>query len=571
MIDFKPTTKQQSTKIDFKPSGGFSKVKKQEVLDPKRGMLEGALGGVLGSTSRISGQDVPGITADLADAMTGGTLRPTLKRPMETMFGGPGLSQFTEGAEQVKERPLDVAQRLSMFGPSSLLTNQPSQTKRGIDLPRPKTFSGQVASIGLQAGMGMGANKLKQVMTPTPEKHLTEAQKLTSELMQPSKSMTQEFTERGEVAPVIREGVRNIKQKTDFKELIDDFRKTMKDVFDKRHKILSSKNFDINNRYVQGASKDLSDMLKKGKITQRNYEKAIEVLDEERNFLKGRGNKIDRVSGTERKTDLGTLARKAAGDPKLTDPGTNAGYEVLRRNLKQAVEAGDPEVARLNSQFEGIQDSIEALSSQSDVAKKLIPPKWYERALPIVFAPKKFGALSQTVGEIAEMTSGFPKKTKKIAELYQKGASADKPFSYQAPSGVRTYQSVTQQPPPIKGGKPTVKQKLYAGKQARQARQFAQQTRTKEVFGGMTMKQLPSPRKMLPDPGPEPFVRYSEKEASALRSSPEYQKFASKLRFQEMGPGTERTNMALKALEEARKKKELGKLGFRGKVSYENR
>ena len=291
----------------------------------------------------------------------------------------------------------------------------------------------QAAIAGIAAPVAEGAFKVAKNVPKIPEfvkygtfdlspENLTnKAEKLTTEILQPSKNELARSLEQGKQLPAVKQVSRiakPVKTYTDFKSHIND---VVKDTFDERNLKLSSNNKKVGNDYIKRLENYIGEQKKLGQSTESEISQMQDVLERERQHFSS--NSMDRLTAQKRKEYLqdltdSLLQKSEHGDVIDTQPARNRALNELRKGLKEAVEDGDKSIAELNSRYAGLKRAKELISGQEALSKKAVPESIPQKALRFITKPHDIPG--DVARGVLEKQSGLASKTKKIQQLMER-------------------------------------------------------------------------------------------------------------------------------------------------------
>ena len=197
------------------------------------------------------------------------------------------------------------------------------------------------------------------------------ASEIITQILNPTKAQLAESVKRGTKFPAVKEVQKIMKESKTFGELQTNVQATIKSIFKKRNDILVKKNKNITRDYTDDLSELIKTTKKLGQATPAEIKQMEAVLAREKEFFST--NKLNRVSGQARKEELqrrtkNILDKRAAGNLSSKENSRLIAEDAIRFGLKKAVEAGDQEVAKLNSTYKGLLDAEDLLAKQGAAA-----------------------------------------------------------------------------------------------------------------------------------------------------------------------------------------------------------
>lgn len=255
-----------------------------------------------------------------------------------------------------------------------------------------------------------------------PSKLITKAQKITTELMQPSKTQLVKYLDRGQEMPAIREAAKVIKKSKNYTQLRNNIDDVIKSNFTKRNAILKKNNFKVSDDYLTELKSLIQETKQVGQATPAEIKTMEGVLSRELAFIKKNPN-FDRLSAQARKEMLQNITQKLlkkleSGDVIDTEPARNLALNAIRKGLRRVVNAGDEQVIGLNDTYEGLKDARWYISGQEALSQKAVPESIIQKAIRFITRPKDI-PLEVSRGALERQMS-LPKRTAEIEKLMRK-------------------------------------------------------------------------------------------------------------------------------------------------------
>lgn len=359
--------------------------------------------------------NVPG--AAIASAMMGTGYAKGATQPSS-------IPQFSEIAARGAS---EVASRLprNMVAPAAFIGSSVGQLAgMAID---PRTYVNPLSLLGLGGATAAGKNVIKtavESVIPKPATLIKKAEKLTTEILNPGKSELADAISRGNQAKSIAEAAKVIKKSDDFNKIVSDIDKSIDINFTKRNELLKSDNFNIGGeQYISSLKHEIIRQEKLGQATPAEIMQMKKVLAREQAFIIKKGGKIDRLSAQERKEYLqnqteSLLIRDAKGKNTSTEPARTRALDALRFGLKDAVEGGDTEIARLNSTYEGLKRAKRLAAEQSALIQKAVPRSLIENIINTIKNPRE-----STIQATLNQGKSLSKKTARIEKLMKRAGA----------------------------------------------------------------------------------------------------------------------------------------------------
>lgn len=302
------------------------------------------------------------------------------------------LSKVTPNAGKVAAEAIKFGAGRAASTPIRLAGGTSTPLQEAGDIATDTALGGALPIVSEYGGKAINAMKkvpsfLKSgTFDLSPENLTRKAEKLTTEVLQPSKGELARSLENGKQLPAVKQGAEAITKSKNYTDLRNNLDNHIKDIFDERNSILKQNNKPIGTSYIDNLEKYIQEQAGKGQSTPSEIQQMQDVLDREKAFAVK--NPLDRISGQSRKEDLqdltNTLLQKSEhGDVIDTQPARNRALNELRRGLKEAVEAGDAKIADLNSRYGGLRRAKQLIAGQEALINKEVPPHFLER-VPIV-------------------------------------------------------------------------------------------------------------------------------------------------------------------------------------------
>jgi hypothetical protein len=158
---------------------------------------------------------------------------------------------------------------------------------QGASLPGHAAAFEQVAPIArpVMKAIGELTGILKSKIRP-PEKLIEKSEKLTTELLQPSKQELSNYLERGRKLPAVEQASKVIKKSKNYRELRENIEGVIKKTFSRRNVLLQEKNQKIGNDYLDDLEKLIAKESSKGQAKPEDLMAMQRVLENERSFLR---------------------------------------------------------------------------------------------------------------------------------------------------------------------------------------------------------------------------------------------------------------------------------------------
>lgn len=352
---------------------------------------------------------------------------------------GIAVKTISEGLSGAPERIMQRPRSFALSGPVGVQMSPYEQPEKN-QIPYPKPISeggkqvandfGMVASAlpieTVASPVAKGLNEVRRFgLNPTSEGLTKKAQKMTTEILQPSKGQLEAYLKQGRQHPAIEQATDAMAEAKDYSSLKDHIAEAVSGKMGERNKILAENNFPVGREYVRPLIKEVRSMRRPGsQVTDAEYGQAKNVLKSEFDYL--RANKPSRLDAQSRKEYLQDLTERLLekndlGENVSREPARSRALDTLRSGLKDAVEGGDPRVRALNETYGGLHDAKGLAAGQEALAQKAIPENMLEAIFSHISKPADI-PMSIARRTLARQ-SDLPKKTKRISELVKKARS----------------------------------------------------------------------------------------------------------------------------------------------------
>lgn len=283
-----------------------------------------------------------------------------------------------------------------------------------------------------RAGKVIGNFINKKVsFSKSPEQLIKEAEKKTTEILNPTKRELALSNRKGRVLPAVEESANIIKEAVDGEDLLNQIKNARKSNILERNNLIKKDNFKVDtSNIISKLEAEISSAEKLG----QNADEIMQmkkVLAEEKAFFVKNGDNFDRMSAEARKEYLQTrspnlLNKRSRGISIDMEPGKTKAIDILRNSLKESVEGGDKRIKDLNSTYGPLLRAEELISEQNALAQKAVKDNLFQRIIHIATNPKDatFQALRRS-GSIGSDTSKVERlmstANKKIHQRYMAG------------------------------------------------------------------------------------------------------------------------------------------------------
>lgn len=330
------------------------------------------------------------------------------------------VPRFSELAAQGAS---DVASRLprNMVGPAAFIGSSIGQLAG--DAVDPRTYVNPLSLIGLGGATSVGKNTVSSVINtikPSPSSLISKAEKLTSEILPVKTKELANAIEKGNQSKTITEATKIMTKSKDYNEMVNKFDEAIDKNMSRRNEIIKSDNFNINGS--QYTSNLVHEILRQEKLgaSPNDILQMKQVLGEEQAFLAKNGGKLDRLSGQAKKEFLqdktdSLLTGIENGKKIYSNPARAQALNLLRSGLKEAVEGGDKDIARLNATYEGLKSARRIAAEQAAMIQKTAPQGLLQSIINVAKNPR-----DSAIQSLLKNNRSLPKKTAEIEKLMQR-------------------------------------------------------------------------------------------------------------------------------------------------------
>lgn len=229
---------------------------------------------------------------------------------------------------------------------------------------------GGVAKAGIKGG-------IESLPKPTPEKMISDSERLTNRILNPSKDVIADAILKKTKIPAVREAAKVIKKASNHKALINNMDEAIKTNFSQRQQIFEANNYKMTDNHIRDLEDFINQRKSKGQVTSAEIRQMETVLADEKAWHIKNKDKFDRISGESRKEYLQDLTetlieKRADGSKVVTQPARKQALDILRNGLKEGVEGSDLRVKELNSTYAGLKDAKEMLAQQAAIVEQHI-------------------------------------------------------------------------------------------------------------------------------------------------------------------------------------------------------
>lgn len=262
-------------------------------------------------------------------------------------------------------------------------------------------------------------------------KAMAQAEKLTTQILQPTVKELSNSVANGKQLPSIRRGAENIAAAGTFNEVVEHLKTTTRDLFNERNQILSDNDLPVGKQVLNELINLTSQMEKDRVLSPSKIKKMDEVLSREAQFLDENPN-MTVTQAQARKEKLQELTKPLL---EKRQSGTLTGfenvelqaYDALRYGYRQSILRSLPKdkasiVDKINSKYEGLLDATELASKQAARSDLQVPKTLIDKVAASFGLSPQFTAFRLATKEAAGVLgkTRLNRTTSKIAELRNK-------------------------------------------------------------------------------------------------------------------------------------------------------
>lgn len=257
---------------------------------------------------------------------------------------------------------------------------------------------------------------------------IKEAEKLTSQLLQPNTTELAEAVVAGRPLPSIQRAAENIRVSKTFDDVVKTLKTTTKELFDERRMIFDEYNAPIGNEALDSLDELAKSAAKDMVMSPSKMRQIDNVYYREAKFLEENPN-MDVIAAQARKEKLQELTRpliekRRAGNLTGAESAELQAYDALRSGYRNAILKALPRdkaavVDKINSKYEGLVDATELASQQVARGMKEIPKTLLDNVAASFGLSPQYTAVRLTIKKIADMAQGTTLKqtSSKIVDL----------------------------------------------------------------------------------------------------------------------------------------------------------
>jgi len=232
----------------------------------------------------------------------------------------------------------------------------------------------------------------KEAMTPNPDALINKAEKLTTEIIQPTKREMTDYLTRGQQLPAVEQATKVISKSKNYIQLRNNIDNVIKDTMGRRNELLRKNNYKVDNSYIG----DLESLIKQekasGQMTPQELSQMTAVLNRERTWYNANKNSLTRLMAQQRKEKLqdltdSLLQKLESGDIIDTQPARTRALNALRRGLKNSVDGGEKEVMALNETYGGLKRAKELVAGQEALTNKAVDEGLIHKVMRMITSP----------------------------------------------------------------------------------------------------------------------------------------------------------------------------------------
>lgn len=306
--------------------------------------------------------------------------------------------------------PMDVGMKLAGAAYHKIqpeVTPQKIARGAGEIITDPRSYLDVANNVAGLAGLDKALNPTKEIL-------LNKAQKLTTEILQPPKAELAGYIERGKTMPAIDEATKEITTSKTYGELQKKIEKTISNIMEERNNLIKEPR--LVGDYTQGLQDEIARLKGMGQATPTEIKQMEDTLSREANWVKN--NPITRVTLQARKEELQRMTESILqknADGGYVQPSRKMALDIVRRGLKESIEAGQSRVAELNARYGGLLRAKELIAGQEALAQKAIPQNILQRIFRLITQPKDIP--EEIARGALERQSGLAGTTSKIGRL----------------------------------------------------------------------------------------------------------------------------------------------------------
>lgn len=291
------------------------------------------------------------------------------------------------------------------------------------------------ANVGTTAGKalerGMLGMENESQLASRATKAMNEAEKITTQILQPTTSELSAAIASGKQLPSIARGAENISRAKSFDELVGHLRNTTAELFQERNAILKDNNVSVGTQAFDSLD-ELINTAKSDKIMAPGKLKILDnVYAREAEFLAENPN-MDVLAAQARKEKLQDLTKpllqkRSTGTITGAENVELQAYDALRAGYRKAILKALPSnkasiVDKINSKYEGLIDATDLASTQSAKSIKEIPQGIFEKIASSFGLSPQFTAFRLAAKEVAGVVgkTNLERSTMRIENLRAK-------------------------------------------------------------------------------------------------------------------------------------------------------
>lgn len=363
-------------------------------------------------------------------------------------FAGQGISEFIPGMESnITKKGVEASTNLGQQATDAMgVSKTPNAKFAGLNINPNSVASGLIggaldprslASLGtLMPGMAMEQAGIQAsrpgAMMIKSRGAMKQAEKLTTQMLQPTTSELAESIMRGRQLPSIKRGAENIISAKTYDEVVGHLKNTTKELFDERNLILQEHNAPVGTEAFNSLDELIKDASKNKLMSPGKMKIMDNVYSREADFL-AENPTMDVATAQARKEKLQDLTRpllekRAKGGLSGSENVELQAYDALRSGYRKAILKALPKdkavlVDKINSKYEGLVDATELASKQLAEGMKEIPKTVLDKVAASFGLSPQYTAIRLAVKEAARVIhvkTGLERTTSKIEMLRNK-------------------------------------------------------------------------------------------------------------------------------------------------------
>jgi len=262
------------------------------------------------------------------------------------------------------------------------------------------------------------------------------AEKITTEVLQPSQKKLADAIDQGRQLDAVREGTNIITRAKTYGQLREQIRTVTKTLFDKRNSILRAKNRPVSDSYLQPLRDLIAQSKQSGQFTKAEIKQMVDVFKRERSYINR--NKLDLIKAQARKELLQDqtetlLVKRQGGETTVTQPARKQALDAIRKGLADDINSTDPLIAATNKRYEGLRVAKRLAAERQAEAAKIVPENIIQRTLGHI-TPSFLWTAAGAIRSVAKQARSLTRRTGKISGLRTRAEGIEASLSGRQPS-----------------------------------------------------------------------------------------------------------------------------------------